>query len=118
MTPQQTPDAITAPLKPVVFEILLALRRGERHGYGLVKLVEERTEGQLRIEPANLYRTLRVLLEQGLIEESDHRPDPELDDQRRRYFRITALGVQIAETEAKRLQRLVADAQAHDLLPR
>ena len=106
------------PLKPVVFQILLVLMDGERHGYGIVKEVESRSNGAIRVEPANLYRTLRTLLGQGLIEESEQRPDPELDDERRRYFRITSAGVRAARAEADRLEQLVLAARSHNLLTR
>ncbi|MGH9320630.1 MAG: PadR family transcriptional regulator [Vicinamibacteria bacterium] len=95
-----------APLKPTVFLILLALAERERHGYNLVKAVEARVPG-MRIEPANLYRTLRTLKREGLIAESSHRPDPELDDSRRRYFKITDRGARLARAEANRLAKLV-----------
>ena len=106
------------PLKPVVFQILLVLMDGERHGYGIVKDVESRSHGAIRVEPANLYRTLRTLLAKGFIEESEERPDPELDDERRRYFRITSDGVRAARAEADRLEQLVNAARSHDLLTR
>lgn len=105
-----------SPLKPVVFHILIVLTDGERHGYSIVRAVEERTKGELRIEPANLYRTLRTLVANGLIEESNVRPDPRLDDQRRRYFRITDAGLAAVRAEAKRFARLAEVARAHGLL--
>lgn len=105
-----------SPLKPIVFHILVVLTDGERHGYNIVKEVETRTEGELRIEPANLYRTLRTLDAEGLIEESDTRPDPRLDDQRRRYFRITDAGLVAVKAEAARFARLTELARAHRLL--
>lgn len=106
------------PLKPLVLEILLVLTDGELHGYGLVKEIERRTQGGMKIEPANLYRTLRTMTEQGLIEESDRRPDPALDDQRRRYFRITDLGLEAARSEVQRLERVLALAKASRLAVR
>jgi DNA-binding PadR family transcriptional regulator len=104
------------PLKPIVFHILLVLMRGERHGYGIVKEVEARAGGDFRIEPGNLYRTLRTMLAQGLVSESDERPDPDVDDQRRRYFRITDAGFESARAEASRLERMLELAKAQDLL--
>ncbi len=95
-----------APLKPTVFLILVALVERERHGYGLVKAIESRAPGT-RIEPANLYRTLRAMKREGLIAESARRPDPELDDTRRRYFRLTEKGTRLARLEADRLAKLV-----------
>lgn len=99
-----------APLKPTVFLILLALAERERHGYSLVKAIEARAPG-LRIEPANLYRTLRTLKQEGLIAESSRRPDPELDDSRRRYYKITDKGARLARAEAERLSKLVRFAK-------
>ena len=98
------------PLKPTVFLVLLALAERERHGYSLVKAIEARVAG-LRIEPANLYRTLRTMKEDGLIAESSRRPDPELDDSRRRYYRITDKGARLARAEADRLSKLVRFAK-------
>lgn len=108
--------APAGPLKPLVFHILLVLMEGERHGYGIVKEVEERTGDQFKIEPGNLYRTIRTMLDQGLIEESDARPDSDLDDQRRRYFRVTNPGRDAAKSEAVRLETLVTLARSQDLL--
>jgi len=99
-----------APLKPTVFLILVALGERQRHGYGLVKAIESRAPGT-RIEPANLYRTLRAMKREGLIAESSRRPDPELDDARRRYFRITEKGARLARAEAERLSKLVRIAK-------
>src|SRR5262245_43034280 len=99
-----------APMKPTVFLILVALGDRERHGYGLVKAIESRAPGT-RIEPANLYRTLRTMKREGLIAESSRRPDPELDDSRRRYFRLTEKGARLARVEADRLSKLVRIAR-------
>ncbi len=98
------------PLKPLVFHILLVLVGGERHGYSIVKEVAAQTDGQLKIEPGNLYRTLRTIAAQGLIAESANRPD--LDDQRRRYFRVTPLGNEVLRAEALRMERLSLSAKA------
>lgn len=102
------------PLHPHTFRILVALREEERHGYAIVKELERDPEVVGRIMPANLYRRIRTLRDRGLIEESDERPDPELDDERRRYFRVTALGDEVARAEALRLKSLVE--RAGDLL--
>jgi DNA-binding PadR family transcriptional regulator len=99
-----------APMKPTVFLILVALGERERHGYGLVKAIESRAPGA-RVEPANLYRTLRAMKREGLIAESTRRPDPEIDDARRRYFRITEKGARAARAEADRLSKLVRMAR-------
>ena len=99
------------PLKPLVFLLLLGLAAGERHGYALKKEVAARTGGKVRPGPATLYRTLSELVERGLIEESGRRPAPELDDERRRYYRITARGRRTVLAEARRLEGLVAAAR-------
>lgn len=86
------------------------LRSGELHGYALVKELERDPGRPGRVLPANLYRRIRTLLEQGLIAESDRRPDPAADDERRRYFRVTELGERVARAEARRLQELLEGA--------
>ncbi len=104
------------PLNPIVFNVLLVLIEEERHGYSIVREIEARMGDGKRIEPGNLYRTLRTLLSQGLIEETGGKTDSELDDQRRRYFRISDLGLQVARAEARRLEGLVTAARTHNLL--
>ena len=103
------------PLKPLVFQVLLALAEGERHGWSLVREVQQRG-GFARIMPGNFYRTLRAMLADGLIEESDARPQPADDDERRRYFAITPLGKTVARAEARRLETAVAEARTKRLL--
>ncbi len=105
------------PLTPAVLDILLALADEERHGYGIMKEVERRTEGQTRLGPGTLYGSIKRMLADGLIEESDERPDPGLDDQRRRYYRITSFGREVAGAEAARLEELVSAARAKKVLP-
>lgn len=105
------------PLTPAAFQILLALAGGERHGYGIMREVAESTGGVLRLGPGTLYRNIKQFLEAGVIEESDERPDPALDDERRRYYRLTAFGERVARAEAERLARLVETARARRLLP-
>jgi len=104
------------PLTPAVFQILLALAGGERHGYGIMKEVAASTGGRMRMGPGTLYGTIKRMLAVGLIEESGERPDPELDDERRRYYRLTALGRRLAVAEAERLDALVQVARAKRLL--
>jgi DNA-binding PadR family transcriptional regulator len=104
------------PLKPLVFQILLALADGERHGWSLVREVQQRG-GFTRIMPGNFYRTLRGMLASGLIEESTTRR-PQDDDERRRYFRLTRLGERVAAAEARRLEAAVGEARAKQLLAR
>ena len=100
------------PLKPVVLQVLLSLADGERHGYGIVQDILQRSAARMRLEPGNLYRSLKSMLEAGLIEESERRPASDLDDERRRYYRITRLGRRVAAAEADRLQVLAAEAHA------
>jgi DNA-binding PadR family transcriptional regulator len=95
------------PLKPHWFHILLSLASGEQHGYGIMQDVLNRTTGKVRLWPATLYGTIKRLIEAELIEESDERPAAELDDARRRYYRLTALGERVLDAECERLQELV-----------
>lgn len=99
------------PLKPVAFQILMSLADGERHGYGITQDIASRTAARMRIEPGNLYRSLRTMLDDRLIEESERRPAPDLDDQRRRYYRITPFGRRVAAAETARLEALVIEAK-------
>jgi DNA-binding PadR family transcriptional regulator len=103
------------PLKPLVFQILLALADDERHGWSLVRDVQQRG-GFRRIMPGNFYRTLRTMLAQGLIAETRKRPDVEEDDERRRYFRLTPLGARVAKAEASRLEAVVLEARSKRLI--
>lgn len=111
MTPGRPDPEHHLPVKPVAFQILLSLADGERHGYGITQDIAARTAARMRIEPGNLYRALKAMLDDGLIEESERRPAPDLDDQRRRYYRITALGRRVARAETARLEALVAEAK-------
>ncbi len=95
------------PLSLPVFHMLLALSHGERHGYALKREILHRTNGQLNLGSGALYGSINKMLEQGLIEESEERPDRHLDDERRRYYRITPLGLRVAQAEATRLRSLV-----------
>ncbi len=103
------------PLKPDLFQILLALEEGERHGYGIIKEVQRSTDGQIRLEPSPLYRRLKRLLDSGIVEETDKRPVPELDDERRRYYRLTDYGRQLVAAEAQRLVKLAASERIKNL---
>jgi DNA-binding PadR family transcriptional regulator len=105
------------PLSPAVFHILLALADGERHGYGIMQEVKFRTEDRVRLGPGTLYGAIKRLLKKGLIEEADERPDPNLDDERRRYYRLTDFGLRVLRAEAARLAGLVRQAEAKQLLP-
>jgi DNA-binding PadR family transcriptional regulator len=104
------------PLTPAVLNILLALADRERHGYGIMREVEDRTGGEVRLGPGILYDSIKGMLADGLIEESDERPDPEVDDQRRRYYRISDFGRRVAGAKAKRLRSLVDVAREKKLL--
>jgi DNA-binding PadR family transcriptional regulator len=95
------------PLPAAVFHILLSLGEGERHGYALKREIARRTDGQVTLGPGVLYGSIGKMLAQGLIEESDDRPDPHLDDERRRYYRITAFGRKVAQAEVARMRALV-----------
>jgi DNA-binding PadR family transcriptional regulator len=105
-------------LTSTTFQILLSLTDGERHGYSIMRDIAERTEGQTKVGAATLYRSIKRMVDDGLISESEERPDPELDDQRRRYYRLTSLGEQAARTEAQRLSSLVESAYRKRLIER
>lgn len=113
--PQPGPEA-WLPLTPAMFHILLALADKDRHGYEIMREVDERSEGEVRIGPGTLYGSIKRMLNDDLIEELEERPDPELDDERRRYYRLTDLGRRIAIAEAKRLEKLVKSARSKKLL--
>ena len=100
------------PLTLAAFHMLLELADGERHGYALKRAIAQRTGGRLKLGSGALYGSIDKLLSLGLIEESEERPDPHLDDERRRYYRITNLGRRTAEAEARRLRDLVVLAEA------
>jgi DNA-binding PadR family transcriptional regulator len=104
------------PLTPAIMNILLSLADGERHGYEIMREVEGRTGGEVRLGPRTLYGSIKRMLADGLIEESDDRPDPALDDQRRRYYRITNFGRRMAVAEAERLAGLVNTAKEKKLV--
>jgi DNA-binding PadR family transcriptional regulator len=114
--PQSTEDLL--PLTPPVFHILLALADEERHGYGIMQDVARQTDGGLQLGPGTLYGCLKRMLAAGMVEESDERPDPELDDQRRRYYRMTGLGQRVVRAEAQRLSNAVLAARSKRLLDR
>ena len=108
----QCAAADLTPLSPAVFHILLSLGDGERHGYALKREISLRTGGRLKLGPGVLYGSINKMLERGLIEESTDRPDPHLDDERRRYYRITPYGRKVAQAEAVRMRELVQLAAA------
>jgi DNA-binding PadR family transcriptional regulator len=105
------------PLPAATFHILIALADRDRHGYGIIQDVAAGTEGALKLSAGTLYRSIQRMLEQGLIVETRDRPAPELDDERRRYYRITPFGTAVARAEARRLTDLVRLARARGLAP-
>src|SRR5437773_7043615 len=104
------------PLRPIEFHVLLALAGEERHGYAILQQLAALTDGELQPEPGTLYRALHRMLKDGWVVESARRPAADVDDERRRYYRLTPLGRRIATAEADRLWRLVSVARAHRLL--
>ena len=100
------------PLTPAVFHILLALADKERHGYAIMQEVDSNSRGQIQMGPGTLYGSIKRMLAAGMIEESDERPDPQLDDERRRYYRLTDYGRRVLSAEVERLEKLVRVAQA------
>lgn len=123
MPPSRRPSGEPAPesflpLHRDTFHILVSLADRERHGYSVMQDVAERTNGALRLSPSSLYASIKRLLAQGLIHELSERPDPEHDDERRRYYALTPLGRNVAVAEARRLERLLADARVTGLLPK
>jgi DNA-binding PadR family transcriptional regulator len=104
------------PLTPPVFHILLALADEERHGYGIMQDVADQTNDKLQLGPGTLYGCLKRMLAAGMVEESDERPDPEMDDERRRYYRMTPLGQRAVRAEAERLAGAVTAAKARRML--
>jgi DNA-binding PadR family transcriptional regulator len=118
MSRHEPPPDSLPPLTPAVFHILLALADGERHGYGIMQEVARLTSDRFRLGPGTLYGSVKRMLRDGLIEESDERPDPSLDDERRRYYRATRLGRRVIEAEAARLAALVNAAHAKRVIPR
>ena len=104
------------PLTPAVFNILLALADGEKHGYAIMLEVEANTQGTVKMGPGTLYGSIKRMLEAGLITESDERPDPDLDDQRRRYYALSGLGRRVLHAEAQRLVDQTALARRKGVL--
>jgi DNA-binding PadR family transcriptional regulator len=106
MTPRPDPDALL-PLKPVEVLVLTMLAAGDRHGYGIRQDILEHTNGTIELEAGNLYRTIRRLEQDGLLDESGRRPAADSDDERRRYYRLTPLGRRVLSAELVRLRQLV-----------
>jgi DNA-binding PadR family transcriptional regulator len=112
------PDPQTLlPLPPATFHILMSIAEEDRHGYAIIQDVETRTGGALKLSAGTLYRSIQRMLDQGLLVETQERPDPEMDDERRRYYRITPFGEAVARAEAHRLTQLVKLARACGFAP-
>lgn len=116
---RDTPDVDAfLPLPTAVFHILVALADRDRHGYSIMQDVATRTDGKVRLSAGTLYSAIRRMLEQGLAEELRESPDPASHDERRRYYRLTRLGRQVALAEARRLSEMLTHARATGLIPR
>ena len=112
------PDPLSQlPLPLATFHILLALADDDRHGYAIMRDVEELSEGAVTIGPGTMYGSIKRMLAEGLIEETDERPDPDMDDERRRYYRCTALGERVCQAEVERLAKLLRKAYPRRAIP-
>jgi DNA-binding PadR family transcriptional regulator len=116
MKDQSSDIAALLPLPSVTFHILMALAGQDRHGYAIIQEVAARTNGDVRIGAGTLYRSVQRMLEQGLIVETSDRPSPDLDDERRRYYRIVSFGADVARAESRRLEQMIKLARATGLL--
>ena len=115
--PSRQPPA-SPPLPPAVFHILVALADQDRHGYAIMQDVAARTDGRMKLSPGTLYGAIKRMLDEDLIVEVDERPDPDNDDERRRYYRLTPFGRDVAKREVERLGTLLRQARAVGLTPR
>ncbi|HLY62684.1 MAG TPA: PadR family transcriptional regulator [Terriglobia bacterium] len=118
MKMREQPTELPLPLTPAMFHVLAALADGEKHGYAILKEVAEQTENEVRLSAGTLYGIIKRLLTEGMISECSERPAPELDDSRRRYYRLTDWGRQVARAEAERMEKLIAMARVKKLLKR
>lgn len=105
------------PLTPAVFHIMLALADGDKHGYRIMQAVKANSRGEFQIGPGTLYGTIKRMLAEGRIVETEERPDPQMDDQRRRYYRLTERGHKDLRTELERMDQLVHRARTLKILP-
>jgi DNA-binding PadR family transcriptional regulator len=112
-----SPDSLL-PLPTATFHILMAVADDDRHGYAIIQEIAARTNGEIKMSAGTLYRSVQRMIEQDLLVEVHERPAPEFDDERRRYYRITAFGTAVATAEARRLQGLVRLARASGFVPR
>jgi DNA-binding PadR family transcriptional regulator len=106
------------PLTPGMFQVLIALADGEKHGYAIIKEVARRTDDAIRLSAGTLYTLIRRFVQEGVIAESDERPDAALDDERRRYYRLTDFGRAVAQAEARRMEDALDMARAKKLIPK
>ncbi len=116
MKGQNLPAQDLLPLTPAVFNILLALADGEKHGYAIMSEVEANTQGEVKMGPGTLYGSIKRMIAAGLIEETEERPDTAIDDQRRRYYRLSGQGQRVLQAEAERLARQVELARLKHVL--
>lgn len=112
--PYPTPDDML-PLTPAVLHILLALADGEKHGYAIMQDVARLSDGAIKMGPGTLYGSIKRMLDAGLIQATDERPDPALDDERRRYYKLTAFGGRVLSAELARMEALLRAARAKRL---
>src|SRR5262245_26386116 len=115
MTRRRQPQDLL-PLTPGMFQVLIALADGEKHGYAIIKEVARRTEGQISLSAGTLYTIIRKFETDGVIAESAERPDPALDDERRRYYRVTPFGRDVAQAEAQRMETALGMARSKNLI--
>ena len=114
---ERLPDSLL-PLTPGMFQVLIALADGEKHGYAIIKEVARRSGGRVTLSAATLYTIIRRFVQEGVIAESTERPDPALDDERRRYYRLTPFGRRVARAEAARMEAALGMARAKKLIPK
>ena len=112
-----TDPLVNQPLTPAVFHILLALADGEKHGYAIMKEVESQTGGRIKMGPGTLYGSIKRMLAASLIQETADRPDPELDNERRRYYQLTGVGETALKTESQRMEQAVLAAKKKKIFP-
>ena len=105
-------DPTGRPLPAAQLHILVALADGEKHGYAVMREIEELTDGEVTMGPGTLYGAIKRMLSAGLVEETEERPDPQIDDERRRYYRLSGLGARVLSAETQRMERLVRTARA------
>jgi len=117
MTKRRNPDDCL-PLTPAMFEVLISLADGEKHGYAVLKEVSRRSDGRVVLSPGTLYAIIRRFVNDGIVAESDERPHAALDDERRRYYRMTEFGREVAHAEARRMETALGMARAKSLIPR